>query len=218
VKTVCHVLPYLAEGGTEKTAYNIIRGLKSRYRMLLFAPRGPALGDFLELGIECAEFPALKGNPIGKIGEYKKRLRQLHDQYGIDLLHVHAAHEFLSFSQKAVRSVPMLFHLHSHQGSHCSKIINYRLSAVIARRKARLLVAVSEEEKRIIVSNGFPEDRVAVVYNGFEPEGEDDWEMIAGLRHTHALEGCSVIGNLGRLNRTKRLDILINAFRMLQKK
>lgn len=216
VKTICHVLPYLAEGGTEKTAYNIIRGLGSTYRMLLLAPRGRALPDFLDLDVEYAEFPRISGNVFGKIAVYKRKLAELDEAFGIDILHVHAAHEFLSFSRKVLKTVPILFHLHSHQGSDISKAINYKLSAVIARRRADTLIAVSDEERRIIVSKGYPEALVKVVYNGFEPGEDDDRDMIAELKRAHGLEGSIIIGNLGRLNRTKRLDLLIEAFSLLK--
>ena len=218
MKTVCHVLPYLAEGGTEKTAYNIIRGLGSKYRMLLLAPQGRALSDFLKLDVEYAEFPTIGGNIFGKIALYKRRLAELDASFKIDLIHVHAAHEFLSFSRKVLNRVPIIFHLHSHQGSEISKAFNYKLSAVIARRRADRLIAVSDEELRIIVSKGYPESLVDVVYNGFEPGDEDDWEMIAELKRSHGLESSFVIGNLGRLNRTKRLDVLIEAVRILKKR
>jgi Glycosyltransferase len=182
VKTICHVLPYLAEGGTEKTAYNIIRGLRNKYRMLLLAPRGRALPDFLELKIVYAEFPKLRGNIFAKIDSYKRRLKELHETYGIDLLHVHAAHELVSFSRSVLGTTPIIFHLHSHQGSGLSKIINYKLSAFIARKKADTLVAVSDEERRLVIERGYPENKVEVIYNGFEPGAEDDWEKIAEAR------------------------------------
>jgi len=218
LKTVCHVLPYLAEGGTEKTAYNIIRGLKHRYRMLILAPPGRALDDFLGLDVPYREFPLLQGNVLKKIKSYKRALKDLHETHPIDLLHIHAAHEFVSFSHAVLPEVPIVFHLHSHQGSDISKFFNYRLSAHIAKRKAETLIAVSDEERRIIVNNGFPAGRVFIVYNGFDPTVDEAPEEVERIRRENGLGGRIVIGNMGRLNRTKRLHILIRAFRMLQEK
>ena len=218
MKTVCHVLPYLAEGGTEKTAYNIIRGLSSRYRMLLLAPPGKALDDFRKLGVPYTGFGPIRGNVIKKIGEYKETLKNIHAARPIDLLHVHAAHEIISFSRAALPDVPVVFHLHSHQGSRISKRVNYKLSARIAGKKAEALIAVSDEEKRIITKAGFPPRRVRVVYNGFDPAGEESSEEVERMRREYGLRDRIVIGNMGRLNRTKRLHILIRAFRMLQQR
>jgi glycosyltransferase involved in cell wall biosynthesis len=208
----------MAEGGTEKTAYNILRGFKGKYNLILFAPRGVAIDDFIKLDITYKEFPEIKGNIFGKIDVFKNILLDAHKQYGIDLLHVHAAHEFLSFTKRVLPCTPVIFHLHSHQGSDLSKLVNYKLSAKIARKKADMLIAVSEEEKRIITSKGFPENRIEVVYNGFEESGEDDIQRIDELKHDYELDDCIIIGNLGRLNRTKRLDILIKAFRLLKER
>ncbi|UCB47084.1 MAG: glycosyltransferase family 4 protein [Spirochaetota bacterium] len=218
MKTVCHILPYMAEGGTEKTAYNILHGFKGRYNLILLAPNGVAISDFLKLDIIYKEFPEIKGNIFGKIDVFKKILLDVHKQYGIDLLHVHAAHEFLSFSKKVLPSTPLIFHLHSHQGSNLSKLVNYKLSATIARKKADMLIAVSEEEKRIITTKGYPETRIEVVYNGFEEGGEDDIKKIDEIKRLYELDNSFIIGNLGRLNRTKRLDLLIRAFRLLKKR
>jgi glycosyltransferase involved in cell wall biosynthesis len=208
----------MAEGGTEKTAYNIIRGFRERYHLILLAPKGVSLDDFLKLDVTYREFPAIKGNIFGKIKLFKEILLDTHKQYGIDILHVHAAHEFLSFSKKALPSTPVIFHLHSHQGSDLSKLINYKLSACIAGKRADMLIAVSEEEKRIVTKKGYPENRVEIVYNGFEEEGEDDFEKIDEIKSSYELDNCVIIGNLGRLNRTKRLDLLIRAFRILKER
>jgi glycosyltransferase involved in cell wall biosynthesis len=97
-----------------------------------------------------------------------------------------------------------------------SRCVNYTLSASISRRKADLLVAVSEEEKRIVTAKGFPPERVAVVYNGYEPGEGDDARRIDELRERHGLNGMLVVGNLGRLHKTKRLDLLVKAYASLK--
>jgi glycosyltransferase involved in cell wall biosynthesis len=217
VRTVVHVLPYMAKGGTEKHVLTLCRRQRHNYRVVLLAPEGEILPEFLNLGIEYADFPLLTGNVLKKIGIYRDKLKNINHDQGIDVVHVHAAHEFARFSRKVLRNTPIVFHLSAHQGSRLSRSFNYSQSARIAKKHANLLVAVSEEEKRIVTGKGFPADRVRVVYNGYELSEGSDSEKIEELRKVHGLNGYTVIGNLGRLHKTKRLDILIEAFAKLVK-
>ncbi|KPJ87884.1 MAG: hypothetical protein AMS17_07200, partial [Spirochaetes bacterium DG_61] len=176
--TVVHILPYMAEGGTEKHVLTLLRGFQNIYNCVLLAPRGKILPEFLKLNIQYIDFPEIKGYFPAKIRAFKEKLTAIHVTHGIDIVHVHAAHEFVSFSRKILPHTPIIFHLSAHQGSLISRMINYKLSASISRRKADLLIAVSEEEKRIIVGKGFPEERVRIVYNGYEYGQGDDLERI----------------------------------------
>jgi len=210
MQTIVHVLPYMAHGGTEKHVLTLLRRLRKDYDLILMAPRGEILDEFLRLDITYVEF---KTPGLGRAGaRFGKRLKEIHEDRGVDAVHVHAAHEYVSFSKRALPHVPVLFHLSAHQGSVVSRFLNYRLSASIARRKAAGLIAVSEEEARIIVSHGYPEDKVSVIYNGYEADEGTDDAAVDKLKKEYGLEGCVVVGNLGRLNKTKRLDLLIEAF------
>lgn len=214
-RTIVHVLPYMAKGGTEKHVLTLCRRQRRMYDVVLLAPEGEILPEFLNLGIEYVDFPVLSGNVLKKIGIYKEKLKGIERDKGIDVVHVHAAHEFVRFSRKVLKDTPIVFHLSAHQGSTLAKAFNYRQSARIAKKHADLLIAVSKEEKRIVTGKGFPEERVRVVYNGYELSEGSDEKKIAGLREEHGLDGHLIIGNLGRLHKTKRLDILVKAFARL---
>lgn len=217
LKTVIHILPYMAKGGTEKHVLTLMRGLRDRYRCVLLAPRGEILAEFLNLGVEFFEFSELRGNVLGKVAAFKDKLREIRATRGVDLVHIHAAHEFVSFTRRVLPETPIIFHLSAHQGSWLSRNINYKLSASIARRKADLLIAVSEEEKRIVTAKGFPQEKIAVVYNGYEASEADDTRQIIEIRGKYGLKGKLVVGNLGRLHRSKRLDLLVEAFAALKR-
>jgi glycosyltransferase involved in cell wall biosynthesis len=206
----------MAEGGTEKHVLTILRGLQDKYRFVLLAPTGKILNEFLKLNIIYKEFPELAFPYGNNLRCFKDSLRSVSAQYGADIVHVHAAHEFLVFSRAVLPHTPLIFHLSAHQRSLLSRNINYLLSARISRKKADLLIAVSEEEKRIIVGKRFPADKVEIVYNGYEHSEGDDHHAIEAMRRRYRLEDSLVIGNLGRLHRTKRLDILVEAFRAVR--
>lgn len=218
MSTVVHILPYMAKGGTEKHVLTLARGLKDKYNLVLLAPRGDILEEFLKLGIIYREFPEIKGNILKKIKAFKKALLEINDKYHIDIIHIHAAHEFLIFTKKVLPYTPTIFHLSAHQGSAASKWINYKLSAIISRKKADYVIVVSEEEKIIVVDKGLPENKIKIIYNGYEISEGDDIDTIHSLTFNYNLQDCTVIGNLGRLHRTKRLDLLIKAFAHIKNK
>jgi glycosyltransferase involved in cell wall biosynthesis len=207
----------MAKGGTEKHVLTLLRGLQHNYRIVLLAPRGEILDEFLKFDIRYVEFPLLQGNVIKKIKVFKKRLSEINSEYLVDIVHIHAAHEFVRFTRKVLPQVPIIFHLSAHQGTNVSKAFNYWLSARISKKHADLLIAVSEEEKRIVTGKGFPAEKVRVVYNGYEQSEGDDQVQIDEIKKKYNLDGSMIIGNLGRLNKTKRLDVLIRAFGMLKK-
>jgi glycosyltransferase involved in cell wall biosynthesis len=207
----------MAKGGTEKHVLTLCRRQRVKYNIVLLAPEGEILPEFQKLDIHYVNFPELTGNVLKKIKIYKQRLHEIEQEHGIDLVHVHAAHEFVRFSRKVLSKTPIIFHLSAHQGSELSKAYNYWLSARISKKCADLLIAVSDEERRIVIGKGFPPEMVRVVYNGYEKsEGNDD-EKIAQLKKKYGLEGQQVIGNLGRLHKTKRLDILIKALAQIKR-
>ena len=146
MKTVVHILPYMAKGGTEKHVLTLMRGLRTKYNLILLAPKGEILEEFLNLGIEYKEFPEIKRNVFNKVKAFENALLELSKKYTIDILHIHAAHEFLIFSKKVLPETPIIFHLSAYQGSSISKWINYKLAALICRKKADYVVAVSDEE------------------------------------------------------------------------
>jgi len=206
----------MAKGGTEKHVLTLMRGLRTKYNLILLAPKGEILEEFLNLGIEYKEFPEIKRNVFNKVKAFENALLELSKKYTIDILHIHAAHEFLIFSKKVLPETPIIFHLSAYQGSSISKWINYKLAALICRKKADYVVAVSDEEKRIITKKGLQNNKIRIIYNGYESKEGDDIKTINDIKKLYNLEGYTIIGNLGRLHRTKRLNILIKAFAILK--
>jgi glycosyltransferase involved in cell wall biosynthesis len=202
----------MAQGGTEKHVLTLMRGQRALHRVQLLAPPGPLQSEFIKLGTGCYEFPEIRGDVLGKIRIFQRRLRKIDERGRIDIVHVHAAHELVKFARSVLPETPIIFHLSAHQGTALSRRFNYWLSARISRKHADRLIAVSEEEERKVAAAGFPPERVRVIYNGYEPSEKDDLDRIAALKARHGLEESLVVGNVGRLHKTKRLDLLIDAF------
>jgi len=175
----------MAKGGTEKHVLTLARGLKDKYNFILLSPRGEILEEFLNLRIIYKEFPEIKGYAPGRIKNFKKALLKINDKYHIDIIHIHAAHEYLIFTKKVLPTTPAIFHLSAHQGSEISKWINYKLSAIISRKKANYVIAVSEEEKRIITEKGLTANKVRITYNGYEMNEGNDINEINHLKNKY---------------------------------
>lgn len=51
MKTIVRVLPYMAKGGTDKHVLTLLGDLQDRDRLVLLAPRGEILDEFLKFYI-----------------------------------------------------------------------------------------------------------------------------------------------------------------------
>lgn len=131
-----------------------------------------------------------------------------------ELLHTHglAASNVLS---RLVSPVPVIAHLHieNHFRAPTEPVLR-RLDNATARRCARL-VAVSEDTRRAYVRQGYPAERIEVIYNGVRPPstgaaGNGDLRAELDIP-----PGAPLIGEIARLCAVKGQRELIAALTLL---
>ena len=180
--------------GGQAVALQLARALRARGDDAVFI--APAQGTFTQR----AQAEGFRVHVLALARTYQLgsawRLTRLLRRERIDILHTHglAASNILSRIAARAAHVPVFSHLH---------IENYfrpttrRLVAALDNASARLtarLVAVSEDTKRAYERQGYPRNRIEVVYNGVElpPNGvapENDPPLIGEIARLCEIKG-----------------------------
>ena len=189
--------------GGQLVALRLARAARDRGDDVSFV--APAPGPFVER-VGADGFPVAFGdlNRAFRAGP-AARLRRL--LRGADLLHTHtlAGANVLSTLGSPV---PVVRHLHiENHFRPATEPVLRRLDSWTARRCAAL-VAVSEDTRRAYLRQGYP-DRIEVVYNGVELDGD---AVGGSLRTELAIpNGAPLIGEIARLCDVKGQRELIEA-------
>ncbi len=128
-----------------------------------------------------------------------------------DVIH---AHEWLSFGAgikaKERSGKPLIAHVHATEFDRCGENINKRVYNLEKEgmEKADRVVAVSNLTKNIIVERyGIPEEKVEVVHNGVDFEGEGEISQINRMKEM----GKKMVLYVGRITFQKGPDYFITA-------
>ncbi len=234
---ILYILPYLESGGTEKHVLSLIRAFKREHQVVLAAPEGLALPQFLAEEVPYYPFSRLDKDFREGLRTFKAAVREAVNKHGVELIHIHAGAELMIFARQAVKDlqVPLVFTVHGYHGS--SAPLSYFLAGRIAKRYASRVICVAESERRRLLGFGLPEDKLEMIYNGvsidpsLEPSALDTdgvgkqvlteestdvapkTARLQTLRQELGLgETGLVIGAVGRLETAKGLEYLIKAF------
>ncbi len=216
---ILYILPYLESGGTEKHVLSLIRAFKQEHQVVLAAPRGLALSQFLAEEIPYCPFTRLDQDFREGLRTFKTAVREAVDKHEVEIIHIHAGAELMIFARQAVkeRRLPLVFTVHGYHGGSAS--FSYFLAARIARRYASQVICVAESERRRLLGFGLPARKLEMIYNGvsidplLEPSASQKAARLQALREELGLKETDlVIGAVGRLETAKGLEYLIKAF------
>ena len=146
-----------------------------------------------------------------------RALRTLIRERGIDIVHAHDYKtDLLAWALARVEPVVALSTAHGWSRSSVRELAYYFADKLLLARYP-LVIAVSEPIRRTIIAFGARPDRVRRILNAIDP---NDFRRVPGVRESVRRDlglsaGDQVIGTVGRLERVKRLDVLLEAVALL---
>src|SRR5450759_3614301 len=164
--------------------------------------------DYVEISERHSFDPAIWG-----------ALRLLVQERQIDIVHAHDYKtDLLAWALARVEPVVPLSTAHGWSRSSVRELGYYFADKLLLARYP-LVIAVSEPIRCTLIAFGARPERVRRVLNGIDPE---DFRRVPGVRESVRRDlGLSandqVIGTVGRLERVKRLDILLEAVARLER-
>ena len=171
--TVCIVVFKLEPGGAEFLAARVAEKLADNHRFIYV----------------CLESESTRGTPIETLGspvyELKKQpgldwsvphmLRSIVRDERVDLIH---AHQYGPFFYSALcrwgsSRPPILFQEHGRQIPDPVRRSHHVANRILLGGKDRVIAVSNQVKRGLVESEGFPSDRVEVVYNGINCEAFD---------------------------------------------
>lgn len=146
-------------------------------------------------------------------------LRQLVRERQIDIVHAHDYKtDFLVWALARVESVIALSTAHGWSRSSAREYGYYFADKILLSRYPAV-IAVSEPIRQTLIRFGARPERVKRILNAIDP---DAFRRTPGVRENVRRElsipdDASIVGSVGRLERVKRYDILLDAVAMLRK-
>ena len=213
-KHILFILPYLNQGGTEKQALSLIKGLSDRYKISLLAPDGKGAPKFRELPITQRKFTRWDFNFFKGLPELITGIREIQKEQKIDLVHVHGAHELMLPVRLTLGKVPIIFTVHGYHGE--SAKLSYQLSCLFNNWFANQVIAVCEAEYNLLCELGLKPQKLNLIYNGVKEPILDAAKSIE-LAQRFNLDPTTqlILGTAARLDEAKGLTYLLKAFAKL---
>jgi glycosyltransferase involved in cell wall biosynthesis len=208
MKKILYIIPYLSIGGTEKHLLDLIVGFENDYQLFLLAPPGETSEQFRKTKAAFYPFPRLDQNLWKGLRAFFKNLKEIINENRIDLIHIHGAAELMLLVRMVNRKIPVLFTVHGFHGD--LKAFDYWLCARFCNRFAAKVIAVAKAEEKILLAKGIRRRLIQTILNGVPDPRKleiNKPETLQGLPADRFL-----IGAIGRLETTKGMNFLIEAF------
>ena len=205
----------LSPGGTERLVIEIVRGLADRVDSIVCCLDEP--------GAWAAELAAINVPVItvqrtpGFHPSLAMRLARIMKDRAIDIIHCHHYSPYVYGLLASVLrpGVKLVFTEHGKLSDHRPSTKRRIVNPVLSRLRARVC-AVSADLKQHMVAEGFPANRVDVLYNGIDPGSRPTRADQSAARTALGIPNDSfVVGTVGRLDRVKNLSLFLEAHAVL---
>lgn len=211
MRKILYIVPYLSIGGTEKHVLDLVSGFSADNEIFLLAPPGETLELFQAEKLTYYPFPRLDKKPLQGLRKFFSQLKKILRANSIDLIHIHGAPELILLVKLVTRKIPVIFTLHGFHGPR--KDWDYWGCARTCNRFAAQVIAVAEVEEEILKARGLKPELIRTIHNGVPDPQKLSFEKPANLANIPV--ECLLIGAIARLETTKGINFLLDAFAQL---
>lgn len=201
----------LAPGGTERLVIEICRHLATTVEPVVCCLDAPGEWAAELTGINIPVL-GLSRTP-GFHPSMATRLARLISEHEIDVVHCHhySPYVYGRLATALRPGVKLVFTEHGRLSNGAPSLKRRIANPLLSLWPGRLC-AVSNDLKQFMVTEGFPERRLEVVYNGIDPGDRPRHGQHAAAREALGIDkDAFVVGTVGRLDPVKNLPALLRA-------
>lgn len=166
---VLYLLNHAGKAGTESYVYSLIQRLNNKRIKAYFAynEEGLLVDRLKELGVETFQITMRNPFDLKAVWQINKLCRKL----DIDLIHTHYLREnYISLLSRLINpKVKVIYTNHFILRNNAVQRLFNRLLTPLEYK----MIAVCNNGKKMLISNGVKESRIDVIFNGVDPS---DWQ------------------------------------------
>jgi glycosyltransferase involved in cell wall biosynthesis len=215
-RCVVQVVLGLSPGGTERLVIELTKRLRRVMKVVVCCLDEPGVWAS-ELTERDVPVLALGRRPGFRPG-LGREIARLAEAHGASTLHCHHYSPFV-YGRMATLFTTRLRLVFTEHGrlSDDPPSLKRRLVNPILGRQPGEIFAVSADLRRHMIAEGFPENRVGVIYNGIDPGAmPSEIERLMAREMLQITGEDVVVGSVARLDPVKNLGALIDAFALVR--
>lgn len=216
MKKVLHLISGGDVGGAKTHVLTLVKELQKNLTVKIICfIEGPFAQEARDMGIDIQVLPQPRRYDLKVIDTLIKIIKD----EGFTLIHSHGARaNFITRFIKRKLTIPCVTTIHSDfmldfKGNLYKHIIFTNLN-IFALKRFDYFIAVSESFREMLISRGFPKDKIFTVYNGMDFDEDISYESKKSFlekRGLYHLKDKKLIGILARLHPVKGHEIFIKA-------
>ena len=214
MRKILYIVPYLSIGGTEKHVLDLVTGFQESNELFLLAPPGETLEQFRAQKLTYYPFPRLDLELVPGLKAFFGQLKKILRENDINLIHIHGAPELILLTRMVARKIPIIFTVHGFHGPR--KDWDYLGCAKLCNRYASEVIAVAGAEEEILLKKGIRPALIRTIHNGVPDPRKLDFAKPAAIAEVQGDK--LIIGAIARLETTKGINFLLDAFAALRDK
>jgi glycosyltransferase involved in cell wall biosynthesis len=217
---VLHLISGGDTGGAKTHVLSLAKELEKHVDIkLICLMEGDFFREGQRMGLNISVIPQKRRYDLGVVRQLCNLIRQERFQ----ILHCHGARaNFIAAIMRRSLHIPSLTTMHSDykldfQGSFYKNLIYTNLNAW-ALRSFDYFVAVSDSFKEMLVSRGFPAEKIFVIYNGIDFNAKLKLGRKEDILKDFGLTippEARIVGIMGRLHPVKGLDLFLQGARLV---